>query len=97
MYLTPCWELLKQQNPSSPEDFMKCVRLCKPNLTEHDIVAWQRSTVDWTTNIFDFVWFYLKVEQGEKKWIPHIQNTWPKVKMILDEHSLESLFEKMSF
>ena len=95
MSLIPCWEELKRQNPATPREFMQCVRKHYPELSEKVIISWQRASRDWTTAIFDFLWFYMQIEQGETKWIPFIQRTWPKIQAILETHTLDDLFKKM--
>lgn len=96
MSLQQTWTYIKQKKPLSPSDFMCIVLECKPDITEHEIVAWQRASCDWTTGIFDFVWFALKVHQGHSKWLPHVQKMWPRVKTVIDEHCLEELMASMS-
>ena len=83
MPLQQTWTCIKRQNPATPSDFMRIVNQCNPNITEHEIIAWQRASHDWTTGIFDLVWFAFQVHQGHSEWLPHVQKMWPVVKLSL--------------
>jgi len=89
MSLQQTWTRIKQKSPATPTDFMCIVLECKPNITEHEIISWQRASHDWTTGIFDFVWFSFQVHKGHSEWIERVEQMWPAIKSIIDEHSLE--------
>jgi|TARA_B110001450_G_C17662290_1_gene497816 hypothetical protein len=96
MSLQQTWTRIKQQHPATPSDFMRLVLEYKHDITEHEIIAWQRASHDWTTGIFDFLWFAFQVHQGHSEWLPHVQKMWPRVKSIINEHSLEDWMASMS-
>lgn len=96
MSLQEIWEVIKQKNPRTLACFMRIILECKPDITEHEIVSWQRASHDWTTSIFDFVWFAFQVHKGHSEWIFRVEQMWPAIKSIIDEHSLEDLMASMS-
>ena len=96
MSLQQTWTRIKQKNPASASDFMCIVLECKPDISEHEIVAWQRASCDWTTGIFDFVWFAFQVHKGHSELLFRVEQMWPAIKSIIDEHCLEELMASMS-
>ena len=96
MSLTQCWTHIKKRNPMTPVEFMRILFECKPDIDEHMIISWQRASRDWTTDIFEFVWFVLKIHQGRLEWLPHVQKTWPSIKSMIDTHCLDDLMSNMS-
>lgn len=97
MSLRETWTVIKQKKPHTPASFMQLVLECKPDITEHEIISWQRASRDWTTGLFDFVWFAFQVYKGHSEWIFRVEQMWPAIKSIIDEHSLEDLMAAMSF
>jgi len=96
MSLQMTWTQIKRKNPSSTAEMMRIIFECNPDITEHEIISWQRTSHDWTTGIFDFVWFAFQVHHGHLEWLSHVQKMWPVVKTMVDEHCLEELIGSMS-
>jgi len=97
MSLAQCWSKIKVHSPKTPEEFMHCVRLIKPDINDHIVVTWQRTktVADWELQIFDFLWFYLQYEQGEAKWWTYLEQSWPEIRSTIETHSLQDLFKNM--
>lgn len=97
MSLAQCWTSIKQVAPQTPEEFMQCVRTIKPDISDHIVVAWQRTktVADWELQIFDFLWFYLQYEKGQVKLKLYLEQTWPEILNLIHTHSLEDLFRNM--
>lgn len=89
------WKHILERCPETPEQFMAAIYEIKPGIDENDVLRWQRASRDWTTNVFDFVWFNIKLRQGELQWRTHIQALWPNIKSILDAEHLEQLFNQL--
>ena len=93
--LSANWKQILSLRPNTAEEFINAVLSVNPNITELDVVQWQRSTRDWTTDIFELIWFLLKLKDGEEKWRPAVEMLWPKVKTIIDAECLDQLIENM--
>ena len=89
------WQHILDRRPETPEQFMAAIYEYKPDLCERDVLRWQRACRDWTTHVFEFVWFNLKVRNGDARWQPHIQALWPHIQATLDAEQLEQLFKKI--
>ena len=97
MSATTCWNKLKKSPPKNPQEFMTCVHSIIPNINEHNIAAWQRTCEvnNCELQIFDFLWFYVQLEQGHLEYYDLVQKAWPNIKKIIEEKSLEELFASM--
>jgi hypothetical protein len=90
------WQEILSRRPQTPFEFMAVIYDLKPDINELDIVRWQRSTRDWTTDVFEFIWFQLKIRKGETKWSKHTEALWPRIKNILDAEHLNELLNQIS-
>ena len=90
------WEQILDRNPTTGQQFMSVILELKPDIDEHDVVRWQRASRDWTTDVFEFIWFHLKIRQGETKWLPHTEALWPNIKSVLDAEKMEQLLSRLS-
>ena len=77
------WQEILSDKPQTADEFMAAVLRVKPDLDEFDIVCWQRSTRDWTTDVFEFIWFKLKIMKGQTQWIQKTEAMWPNIERIL--------------
>lgn len=68
---------------------------CNPDVDEFMIVSWQRASRDWTTSIFDFIWYAFQVQKGNRKWETRVLELWPVVKATIEAHCLEELMQAM--
>lgn len=93
---TEYWQLILARNPQTPEAFMAVIYDLKPDISEHDVARWQRASRDWTTDVFEFMWFHLKIRQGDAKWQPHVQQLWPSVQTSMAAGNLDTLLSHMS-
>lgn len=91
---TQCWTNLKKKVPDTPEQFMACIRNTIPNINDQAVITCQQACEknNWELQIFNFLWVYLQLEQGHFEYAQLIQQTWPKIKNIIEEKSLEDLF-----
>jgi hypothetical protein len=96
MMASDYWQKILSRRPQTPFEFMSVIYDLKPDIDELDVVRWQRSTRDWTTDVFEFIWFQLKICKGETKWTPHTEALWPKIKSVLDAEHLDTLLKQMS-
>jgi hypothetical protein len=93
--LSAKWRQILSLRPNTAEEFMNAVLLENPNITELEVVQWQRSSRDWTTDVFELIWFLIKLRKGEERWRPAVDILWPKVKTIIDAECLDQLIENM--
>lgn len=96
MMASDYWQEILSRRPQTPFEFMSVIYDLKPDIDELDVVRWQRSTRDWTTDVFEFIWFQLKIRKGETKWTTHTEALWPKIKSVLDAEHLDTLLKQMS-
>jgi hypothetical protein len=92
------WNQIKKLNPKTPDAFMNIVHTITPNLTECDVISWQRSstTKSWERELCDFIWAYIQIQKGHTKFHTFLNTQWPIVKNIIDTQNLESAFEQWS-
>ena len=92
------WNQIKKINPKTPEAFMDIVHKIAPNLTEWDIISWQRSstTKTWERELCDFIWAYMQFQKGLLEFRSFLDIQWPIVQNIIDTQNLEAAFEQWS-
>ena len=95
MMASDYWQKILSRRPQTPFEFMSVIYDLKPDIDELDVVRWQRSTRDWTTNVFEFIWFELQIRKGHYELISHTRALWPNIKSLIDEENISSLFERL--
>lgn len=91
------WKILRQCNPQTPEAFMAKVFDCVPNLTDWDVLTWQRSmkTTQWERDLCDFIWACMHAHTSVQ-WKQHVQQQWPTIQNMIQEQNLEEAFASMN-
>jgi len=92
---TEYWRRILDRNPQTGSEFMAVIYELKPDIDEHEVVRWQRASRDWTTSVFEFIWFQLKIRQGETKWVAQTEALWPEIKTTIQAENLEQLLMHM--
>ena len=92
------WSVLKKHSPKTPDEFMAMVGTLVPDITESDIIAWQRSmTVQhWERDLCDFIWQCMQCQKNPHQWQASVHHHWPSIQQIMDTQNLEDAFAEWS-
>jgi len=92
------WTLLQKHSPKTPDEFMALVYTLVPDITETDVMAWQRSMTaqQWERNVSDFIWQCMQCQKNPQQWHTSVQQHWPTIQQLMDTQNLENAFAAWS-
>lgn len=90
------WQILRRSRPTTPEAFMAKVYECVPNVTEWDILMWQRSmkTTQWERDLCDFIWACMHAHTSPQ-WQQYMHQQWPAIRHMIQDQNLEEAFASL--